>query len=71
MLVQINWIPTSIPPVKVGTYLVTTANGKIILDRWDGEWWGRCSTRLGTNRGFGRYKMHRAWTELPTPAEER
>lgn len=31
------WIPARIPPTEVGKYLVTTAKGAIIMDRWDGE----------------------------------
>ena len=65
-----DWIPITHPPREAGTYLVTTAKGAVILDRWDGETWGRCTPRLSLKHRHGRYPMHRAWTYLPQPSTE-
>lgn len=65
-----DWISTKFMPKEVGTYLVTTAKGAVLLDRWDGETWGRCTPRCGMKRGFGRYSMHKAWTPMPSPARK-
>lgn len=61
-----DWIPITHPPREVGAYLVTTARGKVKIDRWDGEMWSMCNP---ANRR-GRYKPHRAWSYLPPPSEE-
>ncbi len=61
---QWGWIPCDkINPLKPGAYLVTTAHGKIRIDRWDGEMWAMCNP---ANKR-GRYKLHRAFTYLPKP----
>ena len=65
-----DWIPISMKPKEAGTYLVTTANGAVILDRWDGEAWGRCTPRISLKTSKGRYPMHRAWTFMPKGYEE-
>lgn len=60
------WIPCAkIQPNRIGSYLVTTARNKVMIDRWDGEMWGMCNP---ANRR-GRYKDHYAWTYLPPAAE--
>lgn len=64
------WIPVRIPPTEVGSYLVTTAKGAIIMDRWDGEHWARCVPRYGIKKRFGSYEQHRGWTYLPQPMSE-
>lgn len=56
-----NWYETRTPPLDPGFYLVTTANGKVRFDRWDGEHWALCERR------GGRYKMHLAWGHVPKP----
>ena len=61
------WIPCNKSlPLKDGVYLVTTANGKIRLDRFVDGAWGLCQPRHTTK---GRYRLHRAWMYLPKPAE--
>lgn len=61
-----GWVVASkIDPVEVGQYLVTTARGKVMIDRWDGEFWGMCNPQ----NKRGAYKCHKAWTYLPIPAE--
>lgn len=66
-----DWINADIfNPKEVGSYLVTTANGKIRIDRFDGEGWGLCQPRTQIKeRDKGRYKPHRAWTFLPKAYE--
>ena len=67
-----TWITCDINPLTIGAYLVTTANGAVRIDRWDGESWGLCRPRVEIKaRNKGRYKPHRAWMPLPTPAERR
>lgn len=56
-----NWYSTRTPPLEVGSYLVTTATGKVMVDRWDGNDWGQCRPRKG------RYRPHKAWGHLPKP----
>lgn len=53
-------------PDKDGVYLVTTANGKIRLDRFVGGSWGLCQAR---HTSKGRYRLHLAWMFLPRPAQ--
>lgn len=60
------WVPASMPPVEVGSYLVATANGKLRMDRWDGEQWGLCRPRNELKTiDKGRYKPHKAWCSIP------
>ena len=54
-------------PDREGTYLVTTANGKIRLDRFVDGAWGLCLARPSNDKG--RYKPHLAWMFLPRPAQ--
>lgn len=62
-----GWIPCDrYLPDREGTYLVTTANGAIILDRFIDGAWARCTP---TVKGKGRYKPHLAWRHLPHPAK--
>ena len=63
-----QWIPCDMfLPDKEGTYLVTTANGKIRLDRFVDGVWGLCQAR---HTQKGRYRLHKAWTYLPKPYTE-
>lgn len=62
-----DWIETKFLPKEVGTYLVCTCNDKIIIDRWDGDCWGKCRP---TAKGKGHYRLHRAWTTLPPAYKE-
>lgn len=64
-----DWIETKYKPKEVGTYLVTTATGKIMLDRWDGETWGRCNLRNKINGTHPGYRDHLAWSLCPKPYE--
>lgn len=58
------WIPCDrFLPDRDGTYLVTTANGKIRLDRFVDGAWGLCLPRPKNNKG--RYRPHKAWAYLP------
>lgn len=60
-----EWVPcAAFLPYKDGVYLVTTANGKIIMDRFIDGSWAKCTP---TVKGKGRYKPHIAWTFLPKP----
>ena len=62
------WIPCDKSlPKKDGVYLVTTANGKIRMDRFVGGAWGLCLAR--PKNGKGRYRPHVAWMYLPRPAK--
>lgn len=62
-----SWLPCDrFEPTRPGTYLVTTANGYIRIDRWDGEEWGLCRVRHEVrHRNKGRYRLHRAFAEMP------
>ena len=63
-----EWISCNkLLPDRDGVYLVTTANGKIRLDRWIDGAWGLC---LARPKGKGRYRPHKAWTFLPRPYED-
>lgn len=63
-----NWYSTDTPPLEAGIYLVTTANNKVRIDRYDGEHWGLCKPRHEIRkRHQGRYRLHRAWGHLPRP----
>lgn len=62
-----DWIQIEWKPRKVGAYLVTTAKGSVIIDRWDGNTWGLCFPRAKTK---SYYKMHKAWMPLPKPYKE-
>lgn len=57
-----DWIEIRFKPKEAKCYLVTTCNGSIIIDRWDGESWGKCTP---TVKGKGQYRLHKAWTPLP------
>ena len=60
-----QWIPCdTFLPDKDGVYLVTTARGKMIMDRFIDGAWAKC---LPTVKGKGRYDPHIAWTYLPKP----
>ena len=62
------WIPCDkFLPEKEGVYLVTTANGKIRLDRFVGGSWGLCQAR---HTAKGRYRLHKAWCYLPNPYKD-
>lgn len=62
------WIPCDkFLPEKEGAYLVTTAQEKIVIDRWTNGAWARC---VPTVKGKGRYKPHKAWMFLPKPYKE-
>lgn len=50
---------------------MTEAKGAVVIDRWDGDSWGKCRPRQGQQYTHGRYPMHRAWTFLPPPEKER
>ena len=64
-----QWIPCDkFLPERDGTYLVTTANGKIRLDRWVCGAWGLCLPRPRNSKG--RYRPHIAWQHLPKPYKE-
>ena len=66
-----DWTPVRFHPKEPGAYLVTTAHGKVMIDRWNGEWWGRCVPRQSvSDRGFGRFPLHKAWTPLPPGYKE-
>lgn len=61
-----NWIPCDLfQPDKNGTYLVTTVNGKVRIDRFVDGAWGLCLARPKNNKG--RYRPHIAWCYLPNP----
>lgn len=61
-----NWIPCDrFMPDRDGVYLVTTANGKIRMDRFVDGAWGLCLARPNGNKG--RYRPHKAWMYLPKP----
>lgn len=61
-----GWIPCdTLLPDRNGTYLVTTAKGKIRMDRFIDGAWGLCLPR--PKNGKGRYKPHKAWAYLPRP----
>lgn len=63
-----QWIPCDkFLPDRDGTYLITTANGKIRLDRWCNGAWGLCLARPSNDKG--RYRPHKAWQYLPNPAK--
>ena len=60
-----KWIPCdTFLPDRDGKYLVTTANGAVIIDRFIDGSWAKC---LPSVKGKGRYKKHLAWTFLPNP----
>lgn len=62
-----GWIPCDkFQPDRDGTYLVTTANGKIRFDKFVDGVWCLCIPRARTG---GRYRPHRAWMYLPRPYE--
>ena len=64
-----EWVPCDkFLPDKEGVYLVTTANGKIRLDRFFGGAWGLCLARPSNDKG--RYRPHKAWMFLPKPYKE-
>ena len=65
-----EWIQAKYQPKEAGTYLVTTCNGKLMLDRWDGETWGRCNLRNKIDGTHPGYSNHRAWMVLPPAYEE-
>lgn len=52
-------------PDKDGVYLVTTAKGAVIIDRFIDGAWAKC---LPSVKGKGRYSPHKAWTFLPHAA---
>ena len=57
------WIPCDKQePPKDGTYMVTTANGKIRFDRYVDGTWSLCVPRAKTH---GRYRPHLAWSYMP------
>lgn len=61
-----QWIPCDkFLPERNGTYLVTTANGKIRMDRFVDGAWGLCLARPKSDKG--RYRPHLAWMYLPKP----
>lgn len=61
-----DWIEIKYRPKEVGHYLVTTAKDKVVIDRWDGETWGKCTPRSDIKgRSYGKYRQHKAWTPLP------
>lgn len=61
-----QWIPCDkFLPERDGQYLVTTAIGKIVIDRWQDGAWARCTP---TVKGKGRYRPHVAWQFLPQAA---
>lgn len=63
-----QWIPCDkFLPERNGTYLVTTANGKIRMDRFVDGAWGLCLARPKNSKG--RYRPHLAWMFLPHPAQ--
>lgn len=63
-----QWIPCDkFLPERNGTYLVTTANGKIRMDRFVDGAWGLCLARPKNDKG--RYRPHLAWMFLPRPAQ--
>ena len=67
-----EWVPVAqFNPMFPGHYLVTTHKDKIMIDRWDGESSARCVPRI-TYKGMskGKYKLHKAWTRLPSPYKE-
>ena len=64
-----TWIPCDkFLPEQEGIYLVTTANGKVRIDRFFGGAWGLCLARPSNNKG--RYRPHKAWCYLPKPYKE-
>ena len=61
-----DWIPCDrFLPDRDGTYLVTTVNGKVRMDRFVDGKWGLCSSRV--KGGQGRYRPHLAWSFVPKP----
>lgn len=61
-----KWIPCDkFLPDKDGMYLVTTAKGAVIIDRFIDGAWAKC---LPSVKGKGRYSPHKAWTFLPHAA---
>lgn len=60
---MVIWTPCDrLQPRQDGTYLVTTAKGKVRFDRFvDGEW-GLCNPQLR-----GGYRPHAAWAAVPEP----
>lgn len=62
-----DWIPSDYLPREAGVYLVTTCNDRVVIDRFDGECWGKCRP---TVKGKGHYKLHKAWSVLPFPYRE-
>lgn len=67
-----DWIPCEkYKPNEPGAYLVTTAKGAVMIDRYDGESWARCVPRQGINGSSkGRYEPHKGWTFLPPPMRD-
>ena len=58
-----KWIPCDkFLPDKDGMYLVTTAKGAVIIDRFIDGAWAKC---LPSVKGKGRYAKHLAWQHLP------
>lgn len=62
-----EWIPCDkFLPDRNGTYLVTTVNGKVRIDRFVDGAWGLCLARPKNDKG--RYRPHIAWSFMPRPA---
>ena len=58
-----QWLPCDrFLPDRDGKYLVTTAKGAVIIDRFIDGAWAKC---VPTVKGKGRYEKHLAWTFLP------
>ena len=61
-----QWLPCDrFLPDRDGKYLVTTAKGAVIIDRFIDGAWAKC---VPTVKGKGRYRPHKAWTFLPHAA---
>ena len=59
------WIPCDkVLPDKDGTYLVTTVNGAVRIDRFVDGQWGACMPHANNK---GRYRPHLAWMFMPRP----
>ena len=58
-----QWLPCDrFLPDRDGKYLVTTAKGAVIIDRFIDGAWAKC---VPTVKGKGRYEKHLAWQYLP------
>lgn len=67
-----DWIESKWKPKEAGVYLVISCKGKVMLDRWDGETWGRCNLRNNIKGTHPGYRDHLAWTTVPSvPIEYR